>query len=554
VNRLLLWSLLLGSSMLPANASADDVLLDTFGAWAQHVRDDLSLADSPTPHRVSLSALDYDTFEARGVFGAVVQETGGRGRPAKVEVVSGDDQLDSSRFAVGRRGQTFQRLNLVVEDVPRAIERDLWMATDGAYKTSLQGIQSKRAAMTALGGEPPPGDWSAADPVRSLDRTPRPEIDRESLTALARDGSARLRDLGGLHVGEVRVRSIQGHYVLGTSEGTAIVQPEGHVIVHARAAVRRGDGLELDDERQWIARTSADLPPAAEIIASIEALGRSVLARQNAEAVPYYEGPVLFEGAASADFFRYLVPPQVQGTPPPKRADRTWTQQTRSGPRIGRKLLPDGWSVVDEPGSARAGEGSGYVLDREGVPGRRVELVQDGYVRDLLMTRVPRDTPTASTGHARGLVQSDWDARMSTWTVTAARNLPASRFDKELKRAWSAGGQDRVLVVRRLARGKDGSLPRPTDAVWRYGDGREEPALAVQFQETGRRTLRDIAAAGGGTLRHAYLAGWKTKDKAGRERGIPTTVEAPARLLVLNLEAVFPGPQKKPHSYGAPPR
>ena len=549
----LLAALLLAS----APAQAEDVLLDTMATWAERAVTDLRLGESAAPHRASIAALDYDTFEARAEFGAIVMEGGGRSRPAKVEVVIGDDTLDSARFKAGGRGQKvtpWRRMNLVVEDVRLALERDLWMSTDASYKTALQLFEGKRTAMLAQGGEPPPADWSPAPAVRSIDRSPRPEIDRDLLRSLAQNASAKLLDLPGLEVGEVRVRAIQAHYLLATSEGTLLAQPEGHVIVHARAAARLPDGLEIEDELQWIARTAGDLPDAALILADVERLGRAVLGRRDAAVVDYYEGPVIFEGEAAAAFFRYLLPPQLRGTPPPKQADRTWKQQRRSGPQLGRKLLPDGWSVVDDPTSARQGEATGYVYDREGVQGRRVDLVADGYVRDLLMTRVPRDSVKTSTGHARGLVQSDWYARMTTWSVQPPRNLSDPRFEREVKRAWGAGGQDKILVVRRLARGSEGSLPMPTEASWRFADGHEEPALALQFQQSDRRTLRDIAAVGGGRVRWSYVAGWNPGDEGGRERGAPCLVETPARLLVQNVEAVFPGPQKKPHSYRAPGR
>ena len=67
---------------------------------------------------------------------------------------------------------------------------------------------------------------------------------------------------------------------------------------------------------------------------------------------------------------------------------------------MGRRLLPLGWSVNDLTLSEKDQVGH-YQYDFEGTPVKDVTLVEDGVVRDLLMTRVPREGFTESTGHGR---------------------------------------------------------------------------------------------------------------------------------------------------------
>jgi hypothetical protein len=92
-----------------------------------------------------MATLDYEYYVARASLGGLVSESEGRQRPTKVELVVGDDRLDSTRYQSDRRGRAavpWQRLNFVIEDVPIAMERDLWMATDASYKTA---VASKRS-------------------------------------------------------------------------------------------------------------------------------------------------------------------------------------------------------------------------------------------------------------------------------------------------------------------------------------------------------------------------------------------------------------------------
>ena len=106
--------------------------------------------------------------------------------------------------------------------------------------------------------------------------------------------------------------------------------------------------------------------------------------------------------------------------------------------------------------------------------------------------------------------------------------------------------------MRRLGRERDGRLPAPALAVWRYPDGREEPIDAMEFENVDRRVLRSVAAAGGGEQVLAYLAPWEPDGNPDRDRGLPSLLTGPRRLLVEDMELVFPGPDEKPHAYPRP--
>jgi hypothetical protein len=536
-------------------AAEDPMLVRLFEKWNDRALQELRLEGSPAPSRSMMATFDYDYYIARGSFGGLVSERSGRSRPAKIEVVVGDDTLNSTRFQAQSRfrfgGDAWQRLNLVVEDVPIAIERDLWMATDSSYKTAVATLQAKSAGRASVAGESPP-DWSDAPSHRSIQVEPRTPLDHATLRSIAIDASAKLRDLEKLDRASVRVNTVEGLYTMVDSGGIVLVQRVGYAVVRAYAAIRRPDGVDVHDERQWVARTAADLPSKAELEAAVEALGRSVLARAAADPVDYYEGPVLFEGEAAADFFRYLLPPELRGTPPLAKSGESYDKQTRSGPRLGRKLLPDGWSVVDDPRSAQAGEAGGFDYDFEGVASQSVSLVDDGWVRGFVMSRVPRKGLEVSNGHARGAIQSNWEGRLSLWTVRPKKSLSQKRLEREVDKVRRASGQDHILVVRRMGRSKEGTLPRPTDAVWRAADGSETPALSVMFQNVDRRTLRDIGAAGGGEQRRAYLASLTAGHRAGTDGGLPMVIRSPRALIVQNLEVVFPGPDEKPYALSRP--
>ena len=356
------------------------------------------------------------------------------------------------------------------------------------------------------------------------------------------DVSAAFRPFGEeLRTGQVKVGEVQGRSYLVDTQGMRIVQPEGYVAVYAHADLVRPDGLRLFDRRIWMARSRGHLPSVEEMSAEVEEMAIALLLRSKSETIDYYEGPVVFEGEAAADLFRYLVPPEVRGTPPQPQADRSYQQLTRGGPRLGRRLLPRGWTLTDDPRSVPKHLAGGFRYDREGVASQAVELIRDGYVRDFVMSRVPRPDLTASNGHARGSVGGVWQGRLSNWSVRPRRMLGSAAFRRQDQSHRRAADVPAVLVVRRLEQGWEGGLPRPTDAVWRYPDGTELPVVAVEFQEVDRRSLRSIAAAGGQLQVHPYLATASGWGRAGTVDGVPMVLTCPDRVLLPEVEVAFPG-------------
>ena len=83
-----------------------------------------------------------------------------------------------------------------------------------------------------------------------------------------------------------------------------------------------------------------------------------------------YIGPVIFEGDAATDLFRFLLLPMLEGTPtqdPNRTNDKARSGMIELRPMTGRRLLPEGWNVMDDPQSHPDKPGYSQV-DLEGTP------------------------------------------------------------------------------------------------------------------------------------------------------------------------------------------
>jgi len=533
------------ASMSPDEVGIDDPLVRVLSHELRRAARDLQIPGLPAPAWLSGTVFDGDAYRASADFGELGRAWGNPGRSARLEVVVGDETTNSSRIDGGGMGglpSSVVSARFVLGEEALPIARDLWITTDASYKAALQRLAVKLSARRSLRDEDAPADWTSSPAVVYQGVQEVPAIEPAAIEQLAVDLSEGFRPFGEvLRTGQVKVGEAQGRSYLVDTKGMRIVQPEGYIAVYAHADVVRSDGLRLFDRLVWVVRSRADLPPVAEMKEAIGAMAETLVRRSASETIDYYEGPVVFEGDAAADLFRYLMPPELRGTPPQPASDRSYQELTRGGPRLGRRLLPRGWTVSDDPRMVPPSLAGGFLYDREGVAAEGVELIRDGYVRDFVMSRVPRGDLKRSNGHARGSVGGVWQGRLSNWSVRPKRLLGKGALNRQIQNHRRAADVPAVLVVRRLEQGWEGGLPRPTDAVWRYPDGTELPVVSLEFQEVDRRSLRSIAAAGGQLRTHAYLATSSGWGRAGTVDGLPTVLTCPETILMPEVEVAFPG-------------
>ena len=515
---------------------------------------DLRLADTAGPYAVLYDVLDGDVATTFTEFGATVSDDRQPYRNLRVEVRVGDYKLDSSNFSGFGIPDAVISRNLPVGDGGAsdalALRREAWLATDSAYKNAVQLLARKQAA---LNGDktPRPDDWTKITPVDwPLDKLPAPsQADGDRISAVARHLSGELAGFPALELGQAVARDWQGARLLLTSEGTRIWRPTGYTVVRAEGTVRLPDGTEVTDSRSWIVRRPSDLPPEDEMIASVREMAAWLTALPTAAKEDDYLGPVLFEAPAAIEMMSQLLASELVGTPPEVQdGDSMISQEHSPVARIGRRLLPAGWRLVDDVASAP--EPVRYDVDLDGVAPRRVDLVEDGVLEDTLMSRIPSKDRTVSNGHGRGLGEGRRGAMAANIVITARKTLSRRALEKQALHLAAETGRDYVLVIGTLQPpGLDGKidvaitgesqlagLTAPYEAWRLYADGHREPVQALRFTGVDRRILRDVAGAGASAAM-TMLDGPPGAQRytIGSTGGIPVRWEAPS-VLITEME------------------
>jgi hypothetical protein len=528
-----------------------------------------ALPGQPAAWWGAAEVVDGDVSTAMATFGALTGFDHAPYRALRTELRVGDATFDSGDFEPtfgGRDGVSMRGLPL--DDLPPALRREAWLAADHALKGATEMLSARRAARE--GRPPPETPLPAMHPAPPYTSGPvaAPPAEAEATAALAAAISARLA-VPGIEEGDAIARSWSGRRLLVTSEGTRGWMPTGFCVLRAEAIARDPDGARVRSTRSWVARTCAGLPPRATLEAETDALVAAVLARAGAPIEREYLGPVLFEAPAALELFRQVLAGEIAGSPPPEAPPDPAAHDglgPASGARIGRRLLPDGWSVVDDP-SAAPGSAASYTHDFEGVPATPVSVVEDGVVRALLHSRIPRAGAEGSTGHGRAL----GDERRAALPAVVAVDPPRPRSGRALRKAALRLGREAglpyVLVVKHMeplalaqdfdiAFSGEGPLPgltRPTEVVRLYPDGREEPVRGLQFVGVDRRVLRDIAAAGapGPYIDELDAAPGPGRYNLGPLGGLPVAWSVPA-VVITEME-LRGGTNPEPRSYPPPP-
>lgn len=542
-------------ALLAALAFADDATAD-LEAVLEHAALEgaaaLSLPDAPPLYHTRYQLVQLDTVSARGALGSLVY---GDARPTSslgIELRLGTPAFDNLGFGGWENG--LARGSLPVDLTPHALEVGVWRLTDRAYKEGVEQY-ARKAAQVPEDRTDHPGDYTLTGAVAF--EAPLPTVgDAEALHGLAQRLSGAW--LGGpvLDRGDVYVGHEAGGRWIVDSEGSRVRRPVHETTVRAAAHLRTPDGQLLTEQVLWTVRAPSALPDEPGMHDAIVA-ARDRLAA--AAAAPLlddeYVGPVLFEGDAATDLFRYLLPEQLEGTPAEIPFDSFFGDlgTSRDPVRIGRRVLPPGWTVTDDPTAHPAHPGS-FTHDDEGTPAEAITLVDDGIVRTLAMSRTPRPGLGESNGHGRATVGRRAEGKVTMLTVQPPRERSPTALRKAALKAARAYGRDWVFVVRRLQvpavqnlsrgggflffGGDEGpSLPPPVVLVKLHADGHEELVRGGAFASVNRFVLRDLLAAGPTHTSDALFPLGGEWGDLGATEGLPGRTEAPW-VLVGEMELV----------------
>ena len=545
-----------------------DPILEALGDELARSASGLKLAELETPYFIEYSVADLRTLDLTASLGALVESRVDRSRPLRVDVRVGSYDLDSSEFLGRHSSSPWASWGLVQDDDVVALRHDLWLATDSAYKKSLEQMAQKRAALRNKLQTDSIPDFARAEPRTEVRPRPAHGLDEERWAGIVKRLSAVFREFPAIQESRVELHAVVGSRYLVNTEGSAIRQPITVAGLVASAQTRAEDGMQLAHFAPFYARDLSALPAEPSLAAATRKMAEELTALAAAPVLDRYVGPVLFTGSAAAEVFAQLLAPELSGQRPPLTEDERTAARLPQGKlaeRLGRRVLPVFLSAVDDPTrtefSGRALLGS-YEFDEQGVPGQAVSLVEKGMLRSFVLSRRPRKEIAASNGHGRASAYGAPSAEIANLILEARPGRTSSDLRRQLLEICAAQGMEYGLRIELLdlpflsgredLRGRGQDTLTPPVLAYRVfvADGREELVRGLATSDADVRALREIVAAGDEPTvwSRPYLGRGATISATGPigTESLAITVAAPAVLFEeLELKRA-PGPLTRP--------
>ncbi len=484
---------------------------------------ELQLEDLEKPYLIQYKVEDRTGHWLAATHGAITQADRTRRRSFSSRVRVGGYDLDNTNFVGGSRGGT--RTSLPVDDDYVALRQGIWTATDRQYKGAVEALTRKRSYLEQKNIEDRPPDYTAAEPVTHLQSRAELKFDEATWRQRLEVVSGRFGKYPAIQNSEVSlVAGVVTDYTVN-SEGTRLRVSDTGILLTLRADLQATDGMRLGDQRVFGGESFAELPTTEELVAAVDELCASLAELATAPILEEYTGPVLFEARAAGQVLASLLAPGLAGRPDPIGAPGRSDDSLEK--KLGKRILPRTFQVQDDPTVKRV-DGKllfgWYDYDAEGVPARRVQLVADGMLETMVMSRTPTRKIQGTTGHGRnGRFGADAQATTANLFVSDEAGLE----DDELKQALIEACQDEDLEfglrITALDNVGSGYLSDPVFAYRVYvEDGREELIRGVEFRPVEVRALRRILAAG----KNRHVLNYFTPGS-----GLGAAVVAPALLF-----------------------
>jgi TldD protein len=525
------------------------VVLEAERAELSHSLDQLKKQELP-PYFLSYEIIETHSATVSGSFGTLTHSSENKRRQLLIDLRVGDYTLDNTRQVRGNLLNFADRYSMIpipIENDPAAIRNVLWYQTDRKYKKAVEELTTVRTnSQVKVEQEDKSADFSKEPADQSIEPVTALAVSRKDWEAKVRKYTAPFQRFGNLYEATAVMSANQDTRWFVSSDGAAIQTSQIYYRLYVYAFSKADDGMELPRYESYFSFTPEGLPDDATVLKDVNQMIADLEALRKAPVVDPYTGPAILSGRATAVFFHEVFGHRIEG-----HRQKSETEGQTFKKMVGQPVLPDFLSVVSDPTLRRYGGtdlvGS-YDYDDEGVKTRRVTAVDDGVLKNFLMSRTPIDGFPNSNGHARAQPGFTPVARQSNLLVLNSKPMSRAQLKsmllEQIKEQHKPFGllfddiEGGFTITGRTIPNAFNVLPVMVYRV--YPDGREELVRGVDLIGTPLTVFSKIVAADDEKAVFNGICG-------AESGGVPVSAGGPA-ILVSQIEV-----QKKQKSQERPP-
>ncbi len=461
----------------------------------------------------------------------------------------GNSQLDNTRTL--KKGQTFY--GLIKKDVPgvegdgKAFTNAVWLLTQQAVEWAQEDYSAVQAdahiSSERLDDSPdfmfPPKETFCREQNFS-------QFDLERITQLLLKASKRVNGKSFVLSSSFKFSNDYGYRYFVDSVGTRLKTPSQLVRLTYSIEGQTEDGTELSRGKSYDVLTEEELPSEEDFLAAVD---RSILELEQQIKAPDADPitvPAILQNKAMGVFVHEVLGHRAEGHRQKEDSfGRTFTD------KVGQPIVSSLLTIVDDPtlpyfnGEPLRGF---YEYDSEGVKAAPALLVENGVLKNFLMSSSPIHRFAKSNGHGRAEPGRRPVSRMGNTRVIASKTVSYEDLEKQLLEQIKEQGKPYGIIIEDLSGGftiTETFAPQsfklePTFMYRLYPDGRKEVVRGADIVGTPLVSFKEVLAAADD---YAVFNG-----SCGAESGwVPVSAIAPSVLLrALELEKTQKTAQKLP--------
>ncbi len=394
----------IAASQAPLVPNSKGVVLTALQEELQRAQKILKQKGDPAPYLISYQVTETSQTIITAQYGALQNTDSYRVRLLDVDVRVGEYQLDNTHRGGGGGGGYSGgggAIPISNENDLDAIKSSLWMATDQKYRAAQERlIQIKTDQAVKVEEEDKSADLSRETPQTAISPTPDiGKLDRAEWEKRLKILSAAFNKYPAILSSNVSFNADATTKYLVNSEGAALQHGNTRARLTVYARTKAEDGMELYRFETFDAFTPDKLPNDEVIKTAIEKMAKDLLDLRKAPVIEPFTGPAILSGRASGVFFHEIFGHRIEGHRQKEEdSGQTFTKQ------VNKQILPTFISVYDDPTLQQLNgtDLNGYYqFDDEGVKAQRVSVVENGILKNFLMSRSPIKNFPNSNGHGR---------------------------------------------------------------------------------------------------------------------------------------------------------
>ncbi len=543
----------------------------------------LKLESIDKPYYIEYTLHVLNTNDMDATLGALKSSDSSKTARITVGVRIGNYKFDNTNFfdfslnffGSGDDEEDFKMRMIPIESDYNTLRRELWLATDAAYKQTAEIMSKKEAALKNKVRKDTTPDFIKLEPKQYNFKKDAPALETVKWENFLRKASAVFRNYPEINISHINFEYNPETTYYINSEGRKYIKTDLFAGFEVTAASQSSDGMPVADMYSAYGNTPSELPSGDSLMNAVKLVADRLKSQIIA---PYleepYSGPVIFEGQAAAEIFAQVFAPNLVTQREPLTESGSFGSDEKNmafQQKIGGRVLPEFLSLSAIPDKSKIDNTvlvGHYVLDDDGVVPEDVNLVKDGYLKNLLSSRVPTRRVRNTNGHQRGgasmlsiiemksdkdHIKTSRDLKQRMLKLCKDRELPYGIIVKKVA--------DQNMAMTSLYRLTSGDFPLPFGnskkallEVYRvYPDGHEELVRGCQAKGISVQSFKDIINTGNSNYVLNYLAPAVTSPfMTGGSQYIPATMIVPDLLFedaeIVPIDEDFP----KPPLYASP--